>query len=67
MQNFSGRWNDGWARSLDREMDFIVIMSEDLKMFRIGLGSTKKANSMLDIINRRVLYKSAEVSDIIAY
>ena len=53
--------NDGWIKSIDEERDLGVIISKDFKFSRQCLMTKNKANSMLGIINRVVLYKSSEV------
>ena len=53
--------NDGWVKSVDEERDLGVLMSKDLKLSKQCLLEKNKANLVLGIINRRVLYKSAEV------
>ena len=52
---------DKWVRSIDEESDLGIIISKDLKFSRQCLMAKNKANSILGIINRGVLYKSSEV------
>ena len=53
--------NDGWVRSEDEERDLGVLISKGLKFSKECLLTKNKANLILDIINRGVSYKSAEV------
>ena len=53
--------NDGWLKSLNEERDLGVLISKDLKFSKQYLLAKTKANLMLVIINRRVLYKFVEV------
>ena len=53
--------NDGWVKSVGEERDLGVLISKDLKFITKCLLAKNKANLMLDIINRGVSYKSAEV------
>ena len=56
---FQYQVNDGWVKSVNEERDLGVLMSKVLKFS--NLLAKNKANLMLDIINKGVSYKSAEV------
>ena len=49
------------VKSVDEERDLGVLMPKDVKFSKKCLLTKNKANLMLSIINRRVLYKSSEV------
>ena len=51
--------NDGWVKSIDEERGLGVLIYKDSKFPRQHLMAKNKANSMLDIINRGVSYKSS--------
>ena len=59
--DFQYQMNDGWDKTVDEERDLGVLMSKDLKFSKQFLLAKNKANLMLDIINRGVSYKFAEV------
>ena len=54
---FQYKMNDGWVKSVDEERDLGVLMSKDLQFSKQYLLAKSKANLMLGIINRGVLYK----------
>ena len=54
--------NDGWVKTVDEERDLVVLMSKDLEFSKQYLLAKNKSNLMFAIINRGVLYKSAEVT-----
>lgn len=53
--------NGDWLESVDQEKDLGVIISSNLKVANQCLEARNKANKMLGIINRNVIYKSKEV------
>ena len=58
---FQYQMNDGWVESVDEERDLRVLISKDLKFSKQCLLVKNKANLMLGIINRGILYKYAEL------
>ena len=58
---FQYQMNDDWVKSVDEERDLRVLMSKDLNFSKQCLLPKHKANLMLDIINRGILYESADV------
>ena len=48
--------NNGYFKSIDEERDLGVLISKDLKFSKQCLMAKNKANLMLGIINRGVLY-----------
>ena len=57
--------NDSWVNSVDEGRDLGVLMSEDLKFSKQCILGKNKANLMLGIINRGVLYNKSTIKDII--
>src|SRR5678816_4586531 len=58
---FNYDMNGEWLESVDQEKDLGVIISSNLKVANQCLEARNKANKMLGIINRNVVYKSKEV------
>ena len=58
---FQYQMNDDWVKSVDEERDLGVLMSKDLKFSKQYILAKNNANLMLDIINRGISYKSAEL------
>ena len=53
--------NGEWLPSVDQEKDLGVVISSNLKVADQCLEARNKANKMLGIISRNVVYKSKEV------
>ena len=60
-KEFNYDMNGDWLESVDQEKDLGVIISSNLKVANQCLEARNKANKMLGIINRNVVYKSKEV------
>ena len=60
--DFQYHRNDGWVKSVDEERDLEVLISKDLKFSKQCLLANNKAKLILVIINRGILYKSAELT-----
>ena len=60
-KSFNYDMNGDWLESVDQEKDLGVIISSNLKVANQCLEANNKANKMLGIINRNVVYKSKEV------
>src|SRR5678816_4914578 len=60
-KSFNYDMNGDWLESVDQEKDLGVIISSNLKVANQCLEARNKANKMLGIINRNVVYKSKEV------
>ena len=65
--DFQQQRSDGQVKSVDEKRDLGVLMSKDLKFSKQCLLAKNKANLMLDIINKGILYKSAEVISKLLY
>ena len=60
-KEFNYDMNGEWLQSVDQEKDLGVIISSNLKVADQCLEARNRANKMLAIINRNVVYKSKEV------
>ncbi|KAL7631154.1 UNVERIFIED_CONTAM: hypothetical protein RMT77_018543 [Armadillidium vulgare] len=60
-KGFNYEMNGEWLETVDHEKDLGVIISSNLKVGDQCLEARNRANKMLGIINRNVVYKSKEV------
>ena len=60
-EGFNYEMNWDWLDPVDQEKDLGVIISSNLKVSDQCLETKNRANKMLVIINRNVVYKSKEV------
>ena len=60
-KEFNYDMNGEWLQSVDQEKDLGVIISSNLKVADQCLEARNRANKLLAIINRNVVYKSKEV------